>query len=510
MAEKKQLGVFWGDNSLFFVESLGISAKKFFSVPLMAEDATPTESPSASKGVNLASLISNSFRKQNINPGTVNLSLPTKDIIFRTFVIPWMQSHELKGVVSFEASKYIPFPLDELSYTFHPITINDAGTRRIRIILVAIKKNALDKYTSTLEQSSMSVGSIEPGFLSLIRALNLSNNLPTAETAAVFVKRFNAGEIIITNHGIPQFVREFNLAGKGSPQEANAPDDMTRVINEMRISLDYFNRQESELHVGQCLLITSSPFQELSKNLEADLGIPIKTVGIQSILGNNQIAELDYIDAFGAGVIDKIELPISFDFSKKKTSSTRFPVSSIKQVANLKPILVTFAICFFLNIFIWTVAKGSVKGPQNEITNLRQQLGPYENVAVDKLQETITANKTKLEGLNQLHFEKNIFLILNVLPQLMPDGVWLSTLDITESPPQKGPNGSVLTLDFSGLAYSENANQEFQLVTKFQQNIQANNDFNAFFKKSIDLEDVKAQKVNEYDVVSFRIKCQNK
>ncbi len=122
MAEEKQLGIFWDDDALYFTATLGTDLEKTFRIPIEEESGgTIKDGPLSPGGMALISAIQSTLQKEKIPSSVVNLSLPAKEIIFRSFVIPWMQQHELTSVVEFEASKYIPFSLDELSFSFHPI-----------------------------------------------------------------------------------------------------------------------------------------------------------------------------------------------------------------------------------------------------------------------------------------------------------------------------------------------------------------------------------------------------
>ena len=173
MSKITQLGVFWESNSLHFVESSETGLETMSHISFQQRSLTPAiegVSDSWEKGLSIS--IKNALKKQKISTTTVNLSLPINDIIFRSFVIPWMQQREVNNVVEFEVGKYIPFSLGELSYCYYPITFQENEQKQIRIIFVAIKKDALENYVSVLEAASLTVGIIEPSAVSLIRALS--------------------------------------------------------------------------------------------------------------------------------------------------------------------------------------------------------------------------------------------------------------------------------------------------------------------------------------------------
>ena len=287
MEQIQQFGVFWGHKSLYFVETSDLTPTLTFSIAYSTDKSETISGDTAfPEDMKIISLIQDNFRKLNIAPSNIHLSLPTKDIIFRSFIIPFMKLNEIKGVVEFEISKYIPFALEELTYSFQPIPFVEEKTKSFRIIFVAIKKDILEHYLNTLKRAELQVDIIEPAPLSIIRVLELKKLLPKEKTIAIITKESNTGKIIVVAQGIPQFVRELQLNIPNTENKNADPDALrSRLLNEIAISLDYFNRQENHLMVKQVLLISQSKTEDLSKSLEEDLEMPVTHVDNRTLLG---------------------------------------------------------------------------------------------------------------------------------------------------------------------------------------------------------------------------------
>ncbi|MEI6358393.1 MAG: pilus assembly protein PilM, partial [Verrucomicrobiota bacterium] len=73
---------------------------------------------SVSEDARLLELLHKTIRNKGFSTLDTYLSFSLKEILVRWFLIPWMRPHEIQGVVTFEARKYIPFPLDEVSLDF--------------------------------------------------------------------------------------------------------------------------------------------------------------------------------------------------------------------------------------------------------------------------------------------------------------------------------------------------------------------------------------------------------
>ena len=152
------LGAYWDSHSIHFVEIENESPQKMISVDFSEDESNIASLANDSESsIKFATNIQKAFSAKSVLSNHVNLALPTKDIIFRSFNIPWMPSHEIKGVVDFESSKYIPFSLEELFFAYHPITINKDGNKKIQIIFVAIKKDALQNYLEIINQAGLNV-----------------------------------------------------------------------------------------------------------------------------------------------------------------------------------------------------------------------------------------------------------------------------------------------------------------------------------------------------------------
>ena len=86
--EESTLGLFWGAEALFFTENKNSTISNSFNIPFkhkQLEDNIP-EINSETGSLELVSLIQHALNQNNIRANSINLSLPTKDIIFRSFV----------------------------------------------------------------------------------------------------------------------------------------------------------------------------------------------------------------------------------------------------------------------------------------------------------------------------------------------------------------------------------------------------------------------------------------
>ncbi len=528
MGESKQLGIFWGKSSLFIVDMAAGKPGAIFSVPLPrdAGGSSIEAGPFSPTGMEIISLIQNTFRQHKLTAGTAYVSLPTKDIIFRSFVIPWMQPNEVKGVVDFEASKYVPFALHDLSYSFYPMTVTEGNLRRIRIIFVAIKKAVLESYRQIFEQAALRVHIAEPATLSLIRTMAAKELLPKEETVALVEIGDETGNIIVVDHHMPQFVREFQLRIPGITQENPDPrTSMTRMINEVRISLNYFNRQEERFKVRRMAVLSSTDSTEMIRRLEDDLHMPAAAITTDSILVDAPSRDVNFLKAYGAALYPSVNLPVDLNLSEAKTKTVKLASVPVKAQIHYKPVIIAALFCLpvlFLSPFL---AKTFIARQENRAAALSQELSSFQEISAPKMRQENEALSKKLDYFKNVQPGSDVAAVLVVIPALLPEGVWVDQIDIVGPeiiPPvgkekKKGGGAAAVkgeaapatrkpALDIKGYAYAGNSGDQFRLVNDLLANFKTNKEFSAFFD-SIDFVSIQAKSYGKYPATFFHLIC---
>lgn len=526
MAENKQLGVLWGKNSLFIVAMTSGKPSTIFSVPLPREASVASieAGPFSPMGMEIVSIVQNALRQHKMSSGAAYVSLPTKDIIFRSFVIPWMQPNEVKGVVDFEASKYVPFALDDLSYSFHPMTVTEGNLRRIRIIFVAIKKAVLESYKQVLEQAALRVYVAEPATLSLIRTMAAKELLPKEETVALIEMGDEMGNIIVVDNHVPQFVREFQLRVPGAAPETPDPQAlMTRMMNEVRISLNYFNRQEERVKVKKLVFLSSSDPADILRRLEDDLHLPVISITTDSVLANAPSQDVNFLKAYGAALYPSLSIPSDLNLLELKTKMVKLVSVPITRKVNYKSVVVTALICVPIIVAAFFVTNSKVKDQELRSATLGQQLKMVKDISVQKLRSENETLNRKLDYFKNLPMESDIAAFLATIPGLLPDGVWVDQIDIVypevlasdKNKQKEAPaNAAAATkkakgkpaVDIKGYAYSSKPGEQFKLVNDLLANFKGNKELSTFFS-SMDFESIQAKPYGKYPATFFHLKC---
>lgn len=485
---KKTLGIYWGRKSIFLTQSIAGETHFSTSIPFSSDSKDSDFNPFSVEGSDLVSNLTTTLQQNKITADHIYLSLPTKDIIFRSFIIPWMQRHEIADVVEFEASKYIPFSLEELSYSFNSMDTLEGTTKRIRIVFAAIKQTTLDTYNALLEQAGVTIRNVEPSPISLLRSLVKNEEIAAKETFAIIEKDETNGKIIIAHNLTPLFVREFQLTPPGADQN-DIDDDaiISRLKNEIRISLDYFIRQESNLTISQLLLICESVEAEQTQNeLEKSTGIPTKHIDINTYDPNLTTPSIENINSLGASLHDEIENINKFDLmdiQEVETPRIEFDIKNIDfKTFNYKLISAVIAGCFLISGGVFGHKQLALSQKQKIIAGLEQQLGKNKTRSAESIENKTQIIEKKISIYRSVRKKGDFTNFLTSLTKALPESAWLENIQLSYSKQRTSRNSQQddenenpqhpIQVSLTGYVHTPDRQEHIDIITKFVNNLE--------------------------------------
>jgi len=290
----------------------------------------------------------------------------------------------------------------------------------------------------------------------------------------------------------------------------------------VRISIDYFKRQNEQLKIEKIFFLSSSGKEDLPKNLETFLDIPIVHIENSQVLGDTTLLGVGPLNAYGASIIPFVSTEASFNLSKNKSEEPQGLASPRRKPINYKLLIITALICIPLIVGSIVLSMHWKQSLKKEIDILTQKIGLFADLGVSNIKKKDELLKKKLADLQQTRTNSDAAFFLLVIPNLLPDGTWLKTLDISyyddikfdkPSPSRRRfvRRGSAkkkppLVITIDGYAYSKNKGEQFRLVNALLGKLKNKEEFSKFFE-NIELETINAQKLNEFDVTYFKIVC---
>ena len=196
MATKKLLGINFGLDALDIVEIEKLKILSTYHVPYI-ETKDKAEVTEVADEIRLAAVLQKTLRDKKIGTLDSIISVPSSEILLRSFSIPNLPKNEIKAVVDFEARKYIPIKLDELYFDYLLQKVKEKKVKKLRTHFIAVKKDVLKKFVYALEQSNLKVASIETSPFSLFRLLLYKKLLKANSNIAIIEVGRQEGNICI-------------------------------------------------------------------------------------------------------------------------------------------------------------------------------------------------------------------------------------------------------------------------------------------------------------------------
>ena len=518
MITKKNLGVYSGQNYISLAEVVNKKLVHHFSSPHSLADFDPNNKAIPDE-IKLTAVLQRSLRDKKIDSTSVHLCIRTKDIILRSFFIPFMMPNEVKGVVEFEINRYIPFKLEELAYNYHSTILKENKAKRIRILFVAVRKDLLDKYCAMLEDANLKVVTIEPEPLSLIRLLTFKKYILPQQTIAVIQMDQREGAIIMVDNGIPQFVREFRLAMPTQTQMEVVEREVikTRLFSEVRISLDYYARQHANSIVDKVLFFSSSPSPEIAEKLGQDLGLTTTALTPKSILGVEEDLPLGMLNAFGAGLRNNVAFPVNIDLAKPRVRET--PGEFKIQPLNFVRIAQVGAVCAAMLLMCFLISNHLLATKESKLSNLTQRQGPFASLSIEELEHKREETLKKIEAYKNVVLKSNVAFFLQRIPELLPKGAWLNNLSIiyadegagstpdrkkTDKTVSQSPGNRKVTIMMDGYIYAPDVGEQISLANRLPSALKSDQNFFRFFQDA-KLLSVRKENLEDYSITYFQI-----
>ncbi len=316
---KLTVGLDIGNSSVKVVQLLRQPNTK--EIELVSFGIAPIKGPNSK---DIVQSITQVMETAQINTKRVNTSVSGQAVIVRYIQMPKMTKPELAKALQFEAGKYIPFNVDEVNYDFQILDKTKKAEKTMRVLLVAAKKEIIEKRIKILNQTDLSPNIIDVDSFSIINSFALVSQENKGVIAIVDIGA-DITSITILQDNTPYFSRDVLLGGNDltkaiieefefSPVEADEfkHDPKHRygeLISVIRPVLDSlcdemhssFNYCESQLGGSvQKIFLTggTAKFKGIDKVLNSILGIdaevwdPTKNLQINPSLSKARLMEI--------------------------------------------------------------------------------------------------------------------------------------------------------------------------------------------------------------------------
>jgi len=237
-------------------------------------------------------------------------SLSGHSVIIKKITLPAMSPEELAESIQWEAEQYIPFDINDVSLDYVPLTTPGAGDN-IDVILVAVKKEKINDYTSVISQTGKLPVLVDVDAFALQNAYETNYDVEEGKVLALVNVGASVTNVnVLTSGSSSQFWRDITFGGN---QYTDA------IQRELSLSFDQAEELKRGHQVGdntiqQVIPILNSVSEDFAGELRKTLDFFTATSGadrVDEIVlagGGSGVLNLDAIlrDKFGipVGIID--------------------------------------------------------------------------------------------------------------------------------------------------------------------------------------------------------------
>lgn len=214
--------------------------------------------------------IVNVLQQTKVKYRKLQAAIAGQSVIVRTIKMPLMSENELVNAIRWEAERYIPFPVDEVTLDY-VIMNTDKQQQEMDVMLVCAHNDIIFSHVHTLRDAGIQPLAIDIQPFALMRSQGL-HKIDNKESVAVI--DFGAGttDLTIAKEGISRFTRIIPLAGnrfteniaKRMDIDFNQAEQLKIQFSDALFSFNGNNSEDSEYQVN---MVVQESLQELTLEL---------------------------------------------------------------------------------------------------------------------------------------------------------------------------------------------------------------------------------------------------
>jgi len=226
------------------------------------------ETPPENREAIVIDILKNIFSKNKNLPKKSVSSISGPSVVIRPIKVPLLTKEELSKSISIEAEPYIPFAIKEVYLSFDIIgEILEEGVRKNEVIVVAAKKDVVDKHINILTQCGIVPKYIDVDIFAIERTLKYNYEIENENVCVVNIGA-NMTNVAIIENGVAKTCRDLPLG-------------MFYILNEMKKLKQMEIEEIINYFKNDGLILTDEEKEEyLSQNKKVELSISKDLVAI--------------------------------------------------------------------------------------------------------------------------------------------------------------------------------------------------------------------------------------
>jgi len=319
--EEGRLGLDIGSHSVKVIEITGPDDKPELTA-LSYEKIHSADSRTA-----IVDAVTQCVARAHLSSKDVNTAITGPGVIVRFIEIPQMKDSELKNAIPFEAEKYIPFSVKEVTLGYY-VLLNPIGKGKMLILLVAAKKDLVEERMKTVKDAGLTADIVDVSSIAVANAFLAQKRLSKDKknkVCAIIDIGAKGTDIDIIDDDVLYFTRSIQMGGdniakvaeekvpgfKGDIEElvysgsydkgefsAAVESVMCDIIDEIRPSFGYFENQSGKMIDEVFITGGASKLAEIGEILRKHLELkvvkwnPLEGVEINKSIDKDLLARI--------------------------------------------------------------------------------------------------------------------------------------------------------------------------------------------------------------------------
>jgi type IV pilus assembly protein PilM len=278
---------------------------------------------------------------QTIKNSNYATSLSGHSVIIKKITLPAMSPEELAESIQWEAEQYIPFDINDVNLDYVPLTAPGTGDN-IDVILVAVKKEKINDYTSVISQTGKLPVLVDVDAFALQNCYEVNYEVEDGKVLALVNVGASVTNVNVLSGSTSMFWRDITFGGN---QYTDA------IQRELSLSFEQAEELKRGKAVGdytiqQVIPILNSVSEDFAGELRKTLDFFTATSGAERV---DEIV----LAGGGAGALnldailrDKFGIPVSImdPFRKITVDESQFNPEELAEIAPSMAIAVGLAI----------------------------------------------------------------------------------------------------------------------------------------------------------------------
>ncbi|HVR40768.1 MAG TPA: type IV pilus assembly protein PilM [Thermoanaerobaculia bacterium] len=339
---KNVVGLDIGSSAVKLVELKDKKGGAYQLVKLGAERLSPEAIVDGS--IMDSSMVVETIQKLNTDQSVKNsnyaTSLSGHSVIIKKITLPAMSPEELAESIQWEAEQYIPFDINDVNLDYVPLNVG--GGDNVDVILVAVKKEKINDYTSVISQTGKVAMLVDVDAFALQNCYETNYDIEDGKVLALVNIGASVTNVNVLSGAVSLFWRDITFGGN---QYTDA------IQRELSLSFEQAEELKRGRPVGdytiqQVIPILNSVSEDFAGELRKTLDFFTATSGAERVDeivlagGGSGVLNLDAI------LRDKFGIPVSImdPFRKITVDESQFNPEELAEIAPSMAIAVGLAI----------------------------------------------------------------------------------------------------------------------------------------------------------------------